>query len=273
MKPFQLTALVTIALAVASCVQSRLVQTPNPPSPAMTFAPNPVVAHRGAWKAKGFPENSIAALRHAIDLGCTGAEFDVWMTADDTLVVNHDATHHGLQIEESTYAQLTATKLSNGETMPTLRTYLQEGLRQNPSTRLVCEIKPSGISPARGEEIARRTVALVEATGARPRTMYISFGYNICLEILEQDADAHIEYLEGNKAPAEIHADGLGGMDYHFSVFRKHPEYITDAKQLGLTLNAWTVNSEEDLKWLIGEGFDAITTNEPELALRLYKAR
>jgi glycerophosphoryl diester phosphodiesterase len=29
---------------------------------------NGIVAHRGAWKKNNLPENSIAALRHAIDL-------------------------------------------------------------------------------------------------------------------------------------------------------------------------------------------------------------
>jgi glycerophosphoryl diester phosphodiesterase len=57
----------------------------------ITFADNVVVAHRGAWKQKDIPENSIASLKHAIELNCTGSEFDVRMTADDILIVNHDA--------------------------------------------------------------------------------------------------------------------------------------------------------------------------------------
>ncbi len=274
MKPRQLiiaTALTLLATTLLlSCLppDRRATRT----TPAMTFADNPVVAHRGAWKARGLPENSIAALRHAIALGCTGAEFDVWMTADDTLVVNHDAEHAGRAIEESTYADLVETPLANGERLPTLREYLLEGLRQNPRTRLVCELKPSGVSEARSVALARRAVALVAATGARAQTMYISFSYPICLEIGRLDADAHVEYLEGDKDPTQLHADGIGGLDYNYRVFREHPEYIPAAKRLGLTLNAWTVNGEEDLKWLIGEGFDAITTNEPELALELFAA-
>jgi glycerophosphoryl diester phosphodiesterase len=41
-----------------------------------------VIAHRGAWKNAGVPENSIASLQHAIDLCCYGSEFDVHMSAD-----------------------------------------------------------------------------------------------------------------------------------------------------------------------------------------------
>jgi glycerophosphoryl diester phosphodiesterase len=41
-----------------------------------------VIAHRGAWKNTGVPENSIASLQHAIALGCYGSEFDVHLSAD-----------------------------------------------------------------------------------------------------------------------------------------------------------------------------------------------
>lgn len=60
---------------------------------------NPVVAHRGAFKKNGFPQNSIASLREAIRLQCAGSEFDVRMTLDDSLVVNHDPHYQKLNIE------------------------------------------------------------------------------------------------------------------------------------------------------------------------------
>jgi glycerophosphoryl diester phosphodiesterase len=103
-----------------------------------------VIAHRGAFKKNNFPENSIASLREAIRLGCAGSEFDVRMTSDDSMVINHDPGFHKLEIEKTTYAQLLAFKLSNGEKIPTLREYLLAGKTNNPGTKLVVEIKPSG---------------------------------------------------------------------------------------------------------------------------------
>jgi hypothetical protein len=38
----------------------------------LTFAKNPVIAHAGAFKAKQLPENSLASLKEAIRLQCTG---------------------------------------------------------------------------------------------------------------------------------------------------------------------------------------------------------
>src|SRR3954466_14307062 len=79
-----------------------------------------VIAHRGAWKNTGATENSLAALRHAIDLGCYGSEFDVHMSADSVLFVLHDHAIQGVNIEKSTAAELLRIKLANGETLPTL---------------------------------------------------------------------------------------------------------------------------------------------------------
>jgi glycerophosphoryl diester phosphodiesterase len=82
---------------------------------------NPVIAHRGAFKKNNLPENSIAALKQAVLLKCRGSEFDVRMTADDSLIINHDPEFHGMAIEKNSYAFLSGYKLSNGEQLPTLR--------------------------------------------------------------------------------------------------------------------------------------------------------
>ncbi|MDP5229837.1 MAG: licheninase, partial [Cellulophaga sp.] len=105
-------------------------------SEPINFADNPVIAHRGAWKAKNLPENSIEALKQAIALGCTGSEFDVRMTADSILIVTHDADYAGVLIEENTYATLAKHKLENGEILPTLRDFILAGMENNSSTGL-----------------------------------------------------------------------------------------------------------------------------------------
>lgn len=237
----------------------------------ISFATNPVVAHRGAFKLNKLPENSIAALKEAIRLKCTGSEFDIRMTADDSLIINHDPHFSKLEIEKVTYAELMQFRLSNNEPLPTLQQYLEAGLINNTSTRLILEIKPSGISKERGKRIAEKVVQLVKRLHAEPMAVYISFDYDILLKIRELDATAVLQYLEGNKSPAQVKADKINGIDYHYSFFQKNPQWITEAKQNGLALNAWTVNDSTTMSWLLKEGFDYITTNEPELLFRLLK--
>jgi glycerophosphoryl diester phosphodiesterase len=226
---------------------------------------NGIVAHRGAWKKNNMPENSIASLRHAIDLNLTGSEFDVWRTADDSLVINHDAHYNKLLIEETNYADLMQFKLSNGEKLPTLHEYITEGLRNNKHTLLVCEIKPSEISKERGRATALKTVETIKKLKADKKTCYISFDYDILKQIRAIDSKTVLQYLEGNKSPKEVKADNINGVDYHYSVFKKHPEWVKEAKDNKIILNAWTVNEAADMDWIIDHKFNYITTNEPEL--------
>ncbi|MBL7749073.1 MAG: hypothetical protein JNM19_16655 [Chitinophagaceae bacterium] len=234
---------------------------------------NPVVAHRGAFKKNSFPENSVAALKEAIRLGCAGSEFDVRMTADDSLIINHDPDYYKLPIEKTTYADLQAYKLSNGEKLPTLREYILAGLDNNPSTTLVCEIKPSPAGKERGKLIAERTVNLFKELNAEDRVVYISFDYDVLLKIRELNKSAQTQYLTGDKTPEVLKTDGIIGADYHFSVFKNHPDWIETAKKNKLILNAWTVNDTTTMNWLLDSGFDYITTNEPELLFEVIKAR
>ncbi|MNY53277.1 hypothetical protein D3C86_1890190 [compost metagenome] len=66
--------------------------------------------------------------------------------------------------------------------------------------------------------------------------------------------------------------DGFYGADYHYSVYQKG-EWFAKAKELGLTINAWTVNTEPEMKWLLDNKVEFITTNEPEMLLELIKSR
>lgn len=226
-----------------------------------------VVAHRGAWKTKNLPENSIASLKQAGALGIAGSEFDVRMTADDSLVINHDGSFHNLEIEKSKYSQLLAFSLSNGEKLPTLRSYVLAGLTPKNKTKLVCEIKPSEVSRERSLVIAQRVVALIKGLKAQDKVVYISFEYAILKRVLELNPKANTQYLYGDKTPDELKADGIKGLDYNLSVYKSHPEWIQRAKNIHLQLNAWTVNDAADMDWLLANGFDFITTNEPELLL------
>ena len=89
-----------------------------------------------------------------------------------------------MEIEKVNYKELVQTKLPNGEALPTLRQYLLEGMENNQHTRLVLEIKPSGISKERGKLIASRVVDLVKELNAGAMIVYISFDYDILKKLL-----------------------------------------------------------------------------------------
>jgi glycerophosphoryl diester phosphodiesterase len=230
-----------------------------------------VIAHRGYWTA-GKPQNSVAALAEAQKLGIYGAEFDVWITTDGKIVLNHDATlSNGTRIETSTYAQIKDFTLSNGEKLPTLEDYLEQG-KKDPSTKLILEIKTHSFSTggvANNDRVAAATVNLVQAENMTDQVEYIAFSLDVCRKILELQPNATVAYLNGDVAPQALHNMGIKGIDYNISVLRGRPNWITEAQNLGMTVNVWTVNSANDIQDMIDYGVDYITTDYPELVMEL----
>jgi glycerophosphoryl diester phosphodiesterase len=238
----------------------------------MEFNKNKVIAHRGAWKSSPHPQNSLASLQEAIDLNCEGSEFDVWMTSDGVPVVNHDADHEGLVIEESTFAELLQKPLPNGEKISTAEAYIKYGMQQK-KTKLIFEIKPSRISKAKGLELAEKSVAVVKKLGAEKWIDYITFDYDIGLKVLSLDPEANVAYLMGDKTPQELKEDGFFGFDYNIKKVRENPQWIEEAKKLNMTVNVWTVNKEEDMRWLLDKQVDFITTDEPEKLFSILRKK
>lgn len=245
-----------------------VISNPNDMNKDTDFHTNKVIAHRGAWKAKNLPQNSIASLGEAIRLGCEGSEFDVWMTADSILVVNHDADFLGIPIETSSYKTLLGKTLPNGEKIPTVEAYLKKGMEQT-GTKLIMEVKTSEISKERSLLLAAKSVQLVEDLGAEKWVDYIAFDYDMCQKIIALDPEANVAYLEGDKTPEELKEAGFYGLDYHYSILRKNAHWIEEAHQLGLTVNAWTVNKKEDMLWLLDRKVRFISTDEPELLFEM----
>ena len=223
-----------------------------------------IVAHRGYWRTDGSAQNSITSLQKAAAVGCYGSEFDVWLTADGVPVVFHDATIDGIRIEDTTFATLMNHRLQNGEFIPTLQQYLTEGSKIE-GCQLILEIKPHR-NEVRDKRIADMCVELVRTLGLEKKTEYISFSKVVCQRLHEISPESKVAYLNGELAPAQIKEMGLTGIDYNEKVFVKHPEWLQEAKQLGVEVNVWTVDGEENLRHHVNlECVDHITTNDPEI--------
>lgn len=226
-----------------------------------------VVAHRGYWN--GNAQNSIASLKKAQDFGCWGSECDVHLTADGVVVVNHDGTIGGLDIQKSNSGDVRAQTLANGEPVSTLEEYLVQA-GKNRDCVLVIELKPH-YSEEREDILVDKCLAALKAHRLYDpkRIAFISFSHHICRKIAKLAPGFTNQYLEGDIAPADLHAEGINGIDYEYPVFYKHPEWVKEAHDLGMSVNAWTVNGKEDIEKMRDLGLDQITTNEPALARKL----
>ena len=219
-----------------------------------------VIAHRGFWKAEGSAQNSVTALKKAAEAQVYGSEFDVQLTKDGIIVVNHDDTLGGYTIAETGYDTLKGLKLKNGEPLPTLEDYLKAG-KQLPGIQLILEIKPHK-TEAEEDRISADCVRMVKEMGMEKQVEYISFSMNVCEQLAKLAPDSEIAYLNGDIAPKEVKAKGINGIDYHYKVFDKHPEWVKEAHDLGMKVNAWTVNDAKDMQRLIRLKVDYLTTDQ-----------
>ena len=230
-----------------------------------------VIAHRGYWTAPESAQNSLASFTKADAVGVCGSEIDVWLTADNKLIVNHDRKYKGTDIdmEKSTAKEITAIVLPNGENIPTFDAYLKL-VASKPDTRLILEMK--SLSDYNREDLAaEKIVRELKKYKVLERTDIIAFSINACLAFKKLLPDTRIYYLNGDLPPKSIKKLGLAGIDYSMGVLRKHPQWVKEAHELGLEVNVWTVDSEEDMKYFIGLGVDYITTDYPERLQALLK--
>lgn len=230
-----------------------------------------VISHRGYWTAPNSAQNSLASFTKADSVGVFGSEIDVWLTADDKLIVNHDRVYKGTDInmEKSTLKEITSIVLPNGENIPTLDAYLRL-VAAKPDTRLILEMK--SLSDLKREDLAaEKIVKALRKYNLLDRTDIIAFSINACLAFKKLMPDGRIFYLNGDLAPRSIKKLGLTGIDYSMSVLRKNPKWVEQAHKEGLEVNVWTVDTEEDMRYFIDLGVDYITTDYPERLQALLK--
>ena len=236
------------------------------------LAQTKVIAHRGYWTAPGSAQNSLTSFSKADSIGVYGSEIDVWLTADDRLIVNHDRIYKGTDIdmEKATAREIMQIVLPNGtENIPSLDQYL-DLVASKPDTRLILEMK--SLSDLNREDLAaEKIVRALRRHGVLERTDIIAFSINACLAFKKLIPDTKIYYLNGDLPPKSIKKLGLAGIDYSMGALRRHPEWVKQAHDLGLEVNVWTVDSEEDMRYFIDLGVDYITTDYPERLQALLK--
>lgn len=224
-----------------------------------------IAAHRGYWNCEeaGFARNSVKALELAQKNGFWGSEFDVQMTSDSVLLVHHDNNVDTLIIWDNPHSAFQDCRLENGEPIPTFEDYLVQGEKSD-KTVLVCELKQQ-----KNEDLENvMTDKAIDALKAHnlydpKRVMFISFSLNICKRVAQQCPEFTNQYLSDDLSPDQLHEMGINGIDFHYKVFKKHPEWYGQARSHKMSVNAWTVDDSTSIQKMIDLGVDCITTNEP----------
>ena len=232
-----------------------------------------IVAHRGFWNCEeaGYSKNSIASLKCAQEAGFWGSEFDVNMTSDGVLLVWHDNNVEGKRIEKHPYEDFKYYRLKNGEPIPTIDQYMEQA-KKHPETVLVYELKKHSCNEVEDRFVGLAIENLKKHGLLDPsRVIFISFSYHICKRLAKELPGFTVQYLNGEKKPSKVKADGISGIDYNYKIFKLNKKWVSKAHRQGMTTNAWTVNKKEDMQEMLNLKVNMLTTDQPLEARELMK--
>jgi glycerophosphoryl diester phosphodiesterase len=229
-----------------------------------THAVIEVYAHRGMHTIER--ENTIGAFAAAVALGVDGVELDVRRTLDGTLVVHHDPA-----IGDQIIAQ------SGRRTLPSYVPTLEEAMNALNGVRVNVEIKnsraPSEPSYDETGDLARQVVANVRELGWHESVSISCFDLATCAIVRSFDRDISVAWLLWDvvlgDAMIRAHVLGFDAINPHFSSV--DASAITQANELELDVNVWTVNSREDLERMASLGVASVITDDPALAQEVVR--
>ena len=276
------------------------------PAPA---APPPlrplVVGHRGA-RAR-FPENSLPALRHALAAGADGVEIDVRLSADDVLVVSHDATLSpgrcraeggrripaGLAIRGLSFEALRrfdcgafadpgfpAQRAVPGTPIPSLKEVLDLLAAPGPpgarKATLFLELKyeegAPALSPPRGL-LARLVVDLLTERDFEDRTIVLSFDHALLRAVRALAPGLRSMPLVDEDVDLAALAQREGAAWVGPRQDRLTAASVEALHAAGVKVFAWTVNAPRDQERLAALGVDALGTDDPKALVERWKGR
>lgn len=244
-----------------------------------------IIAHRGASGLA--PENTLPAIQQALDLKVDGIEIDVHLSADQEVMVMHDATldrttNGSGPILSHTYEDL--TKLDAGSyfsseyantTIPSLDQVLA---LVDGKAILFIEVKKGAQGRYAGLE--EKVIAAVNRHEAENWIRIMSFE-NETLEAFQRLAPnlRYQKLLVGQLPALPLYMDGawhgksvvkMKGVEginpnSRFATQR----FIRKVHQYGKTINVWTVDDPDQMQRLAKKGVDGIITNRPDLAQRV----
>jgi glycerophosphoryl diester phosphodiesterase len=223
-----------------------------------------VIAHRGA--SAHACEHTLAAYDLALAQGADAIELDVRSTADGELVVVHDATLLRTARDPRRVDALTRRDLAALPTAGRPLALADVVARYGRSTGYLLELK----DPTPTWE--RRVVELVHRHGLAGRVVVQSFDVRALRRLHESAPWLPCASLH-RRPPARRALDALASFAAGIGVRHQHadPGLVAAARERGLAVRAWTVNSPGALARVAALGVDGVITDVPDLAVGMLR--
>ena len=240
-----------------------------------------LLGHRGAKKYA--PENTLAAFNLALEQGADGVELDAKLSADGVVVVHHDVTVDRTTNGKGKLSQLPLAVLREldagsffsdkfrGEKIPTL-----DEVFESIGKRSVINVELTNYSTPR-DSLVEKVCELVRRHALQKRIIFSSFFAGN----LKKAAAFLPDVPRGLLTQVSVLGLWARSFGFNFGDYAALHPYLTDVTaqqvqrvhKLKRKINVWTVNTEADIRRLIGWGVDGLITDDPALAVRVARGR
>jgi len=232
-----------------------------------------VTGHRCHPRAA--PENSLSALRAAIAAGADWAELDVQLTADDEIIVLHDADFRRVarvprKPGEMTLAEVKRLDIGSpfstafaGERVPTLAEMIAAARGR---IKLNIELKFYG----RDRALAAKVADLLRAEKFEDECVVASLTYDGLLATKRQNPKLR------TAAIVTAAVGDLGRLDVDalsISTALATDKLLRQAARLGKEVIVWTVDDPDEAERFVEHGVRNLITNDPDRIVRFRRER
>lgn len=236
------------------------------------------IAHRGAsWLA---PENTMASIQLAWTMDVDAVEIDIYLTADNEIVVFHDRNTHRIAgrdraVEDQTLEELRELDFGSwkgsqweGERILTL----DEALATMPrGKRMFIDVKSDN-------RIVEPMLEAFDRSGYLPHQLVvIAFSHELAAKTKSLRPRTPVYWLEGfsrdegtgqwspsmEEVVEKALEANLDGVNLRFIGPATVEEEVALIRKAGLGYYVWTVNDPEDAQRAIELGVDGLTTDRP----------
>lgn len=245
---------------------------PYQPKPRHEHRPY-VVAHRGI--SGKVPENTLAAFSLACETpGVDMIELDVRLSRDEQVIVLHDRTLQRTSTGNGAARQYSVSEMKefdagswfdpnfSGERIPTLEEVLA---LVNKRRWVNIELKSEFFFPEKHELLERRVLDIVKNLGYRDHVLYSSFNHRMVGTIKRLDHGARTGvlyniYRDYGRMPSKL-TRRVGAEVFVCAKHELTRRMFQDARELGIAVYVYTLNSTAVVSKMIEIGVDGILSD------------
>lgn len=235
--------------------------------------PGPLAfAHRGG--AGDYPENTMPAFRHAVELGYTYLETDVHATSDGVLLAFHDADLTRTcgrpgRIDSLPWSEVSTARVGGTEPIPRFEDLLDEF----PEARFNVDCKDeSGVTPL--IELLRSRRELLDRilvsgfNDRRTQRIRTAVGPDLATSFGPQGIAA-AKFAGRRLWPAQ--ALQVPVRQGRLPIVT--PGFVRRTHRLGLHVHVWTIDDPDQMHRLLDLGVDGIMTDRPAVLKQVLESR